>query len=688
MATDTSNTNAKLLQHHENKNIEVNNILNNDLNSNTEQSEETHINIECIKEENEKTPTKKHNGNINLQINSSNNKEKTNLESYNNNHKVTYNTRSSLIRIRKMEDLCKTPEKDIDLNESIDIKDIKIEGTYTSEKFSPSMLITNSVESNSMTIKVLQESPTPSKKRKHLEENNTPNKQKKRKSSDSEDYYQLPVTLKTDLYDNTPNDMEHIVMLHDLDSVMDFEDTKIPSFLSSGSNDMENKENMEISKDPQVDPLLIDNNELKDAVTENINIKQVNKTVKSIHNSRAGRKKVTDSNNCIKYTRQTKLSCEKRNNTHNRIKTELKVLNSPSGTEDEEISESDRQRLYDLKVQIMHNIPPQHKIERTAGSRALTKAEKQLFLEYTLLRKGVFLPREDKLIIDNWKEFCKVHNWNPKIVKPFLYMKYGPRYSIKSTEDRQKFVQFLANGLPWRSLYSVHQRFKNIFEKCEKPFKRYTSAEDEKILLYMKKKQRNKSKTNKKFTKLAQILGRKTRSVRVRYKLLKQMQKSHTGRPISEVKWTLPLISIFLKAFLDVTLSEEVRELKNAKIPKLIWMKLEEKLNIDYEVLQKFWIHQLHMQFVYGKGISNTREITWPNVAKYFEGVTTIFLCKIFCHLVHAATVKTRKTNFLEIMEYLYHCKIHDIHNSSTDRFLPRLSYDKGQVTIIDENIE
>lgn len=47
---------------------------------------------------------------------------------------------------------------------------------------------------------------------------------------------------------------------------------------------------------------------------------------------------------------------------------------------------------------------------------------------------------------------------------------------------------------------------------------------------------------------------------------------------------------------MHVTLCETVEDLKDAIIPKPVWQKLEGKLNINYEILKKFWIYQLHMQ--------------------------------------------------------------------------------------------
>lgn len=45
-----------------------------------------------------------------------------------------------------------------------------------------------------------------------------------------------------------------------------------------------------------------------------------------------------------------------------------------------------------------------------------------------------------------------------------------------------------------------------------------------------------------------------------------------------------------------MTVSEDIRELKDATLPKPIWQKMEEKLNIHQNVLRTFWQHQLHMQ--------------------------------------------------------------------------------------------
>lgn len=66
------------------------------------------------------------------------------------------------------------------------------------------------------------------------------------------------------------------------------------------------------------------------------------------------------------------------------------------------------QLLRDMRVQLIHEVPPQHKIEKNAGSHTLTKKEKMQFQEFANLRQGFFTPDEDTIICKNWKKFCKV----------------------------------------------------------------------------------------------------------------------------------------------------------------------------------------------------------------------------------------------------------------------------------------
>jgi len=43
---------------------------------------------------------------------------------------------------------------------------------------------------------------------------------------------------------------------------------------------------------------------------------------------------------------------------------------------------------------------------------------------------------------------------------------------------------------------------------------------------------------------------------------------------------------------------------------------------------------------MYEKGIANTREIIWSNVARYFDGATATFLCRTFFYLVQECNMQ------------------------------------------------
>lgn len=599
------------------------------------------------------------------------------------------------ISVRKIEDLCKTPKKNVALRDSEEVNNIKIENINCSQSYNFN-LDPYSEELVSNNINFLPETLATCKSE-YLYNENISNKEIKKKSSN--DYNQLSNVIKSELCYNEVNDMEAIDMLHDFNSIMDFEENKINTefFCSTMNNPTQIEQTIETSQDPEFDPLFIANNENSNATPENITSQKMKRKCTVL--SPKIRKKKCPNN----IKKETDMENDFINNILGELDIELSLEKEENIDESDEFSEDALKRLYNLEVKLMHEVPAQHKIEHTAGTKPLTKKEKKLFLEHGPLKSGVFTPNEDKIIKDNWKAFCDIHNWNSEDVKPFLQMKNKNKFYIRTMEERQKFSQFLANGLPWRSLYSVYHRFKYLYKNQTKTFQRYTLTEDKKILSCMENKQ-NEKKPHKNLLKLSKILNRSQHSIWLRYKLLTEQMKNNK-KSTSEVKWTLPLIGKFIKTFMHVTLCETVEDLKDAIIPKPVWQKLEEKLNINYEILKKFWIYQLHMQlfcpepiylndikiklieYIYGKGISDTREIVWSNVAKYFDGITTIFLCRTFLYLVQNVSIQIGTKYFPDIVHYLYHEKIQNIRNESMDKFLPRLSYKNGKVKIINEDL-
>ncbi|XP_076665470.1 uncharacterized protein LOC143367494 isoform X2 [Andrena cerasifolii] len=741
MAGDISNLKAKCLQRLKKRKIEVHDESSDDTKNNFPSHEKADTNVECDSNENagiftqnfsvKDTLIKTDNSDDHSQTRDSSQDSETNdplsdlikdeeedAEVVNdNNHscKLTDSQRS-LISIRRIEDLRVTPKKNVGTNEQIDTSNIKTENRNNAQTFSPSSLGANSIEWHSQTVKGLPETPSSCKKERHHpnKSNNSGTQRKRKMSSDSDDYELLSDSLKSELYDTDLNDVEAIDMLHDLNSIMDFEDTKLCThFLSSTVNDnLQNEYNLELSRDPRMDPLYIADNDEQGTTSEDSESDLIREEPQAKFNSKKRRRNQHNGTNRMRLNdtriRKSDSNTEDDDETYDIIKNILGEFNINMESENEELlDDSSKQKLYVLQVKMMHEVPPQHRIEHSSGAKPLSLEEKQLFFKYGPMKQGVFSPKEDEIIIKNWEAFCKVHKWNPKHTEPFRYMRQDSKFTVKSKRERKAFVQFLANGLPWRTLYSVYQRFRILYRNSnhKKPFQRYTSVEDGKILSYLNSKHVKENKRHCAFSELAKVLGRTSESVRLRYQLLKKVQQDQSReQPVPEVIWTVPLISKFIKTLMDVTLCEEVEDLKDASIPKPVWQKLEEKLNIDQNILKVFWMHQLHMQlfcperiylndikiklieYIYGKGISSTREIIWPNVVKYFEGITTVFLCKLFFYLVQEATTRLNSKNFPGIVGYLYHDKIHEIRNEQTDKFLPRLSYNNGEVDIVDED--
>lgn len=156
-------------------------------------------------------------------------------------------------------------------------------------------------------------------------------------------------------------------------------------------------------------------------------------------------------------------------------------------------------------MKLRHTVPPQHEIETRAGSHLPTPSQVREFEKIAPLKKGAYSHDEDKIIVKNWAAFCEVcvryifqyislkmkfnflfvylylkmcvklahklfytnipkqlHNWNVK--RPFLELRSNNKLlNIRSHKERRKFVQFLADGLPNRSLYSVYHRYKTLY---------------------------------------------------------------------------------------------------------------------------------------------------------------------------------------------------------------------------------
>ncbi|XP_018372487.1 PREDICTED: GRIP and coiled-coil domain-containing protein PFC0235w-like [Trachymyrmex cornetzi] len=178
-------------------------------------------------------------------------------------------------------------------------------------------------------------------------------------------------------------------------------------------------------------------------------------------------------------------------------------------------------KLHNLNVQLRHTVPPQHKIETRAGSHMPTRKEIEEFEKIIPIKKGSYSFEEDNIIANNWKTFCKIHNWDVNKSKPFLQLRIGNLTYIRNTRERRKFVQFLSDGLPERTLYSVYHRFKNLYENNLQ--RRFKPEEDQMIINHL---ENNPSlEVKRKYADLAKVLRRTRHSIWRRYRILNKRRK-------------------------------------------------------------------------------------------------------------------------------------------------------------------
>ena len=186
--------------------------------------------------------------------------------------------------------------------------------------------------------------------------------------------------------------------------------------------------------------------------------------------------------------------------------------------ETNKLSRENAEHLKSLRIQLKNPVLPQHEIETRAGSRPPTREEIKKFKEIGSIKKGCYNTSEDKIIAHNWKEFCKLHHWNPTEVEPFLLLRDENKTYIRSKRERKRFVQFLADGLPKRTLYSVYHRFRTLY--ADNFQRRFNPEEDRMILDHL---EHNVNLNHKrKYADLAKVLKRTRISIWRRYRILKR----------------------------------------------------------------------------------------------------------------------------------------------------------------------
>ncbi|KAK0177748.1 hypothetical protein PV328_001763 [Microctonus aethiopoides] len=498
------------------------------------------------------------------------------------------------------------------------------------------------------------------------------NVERKSISSDSE-FERVCSSISRSNFDPGEFTFETMDLLDDFDDINDATSNDLISEMLGISVD--NGKNID---EPLTDPLAT--SPVRQYKSEEFDSSSINertaKRRKSIKNRKSRTKCKTESIT-EKNISSTKIKLKK-------IKEKIKAVNKKGDT-----SETIKKKLENLVIKFDHEPLPQHQLE-TYISRPPSLIVKKLFIKYGPMKKGTFTVSEDETIIKNWEHFCDIHDWDPDDSNSFLQVRFD-RNIIINNQKHVQFTQFLAHGLPWRSLYSVYRRFQLLFTKKRK--RKFTEKEDEKILIYLD----NETKYSRKCQELAKLLCRSQVSIRNRYYLLKGQNKT-LSKIEKNVDWDIPLIEKFLRLLIESTLSDDIYDLKDAIIPKIVWKEMEKKMNISHDTMMRFWLGQLHLQlfyprplfendikimlieYMYVKGFSSKQDLIWHTIAQSFDGLTTYYLSRLFYSLVHNSPV--RYEEFAYIIGWLYDKRIPQLTEKLKDRYLPRLIYEEGKIKI------
>ena len=178
-------------------------------------------------------------------------------------------------------------------------------------------------------------------------------------------------------------DYGSITMTHDLSQVLEYS----PQMICSVKMELLTEEEDNVDEIQQ-DPLFIDDED-KDNLTKVAHVKCITRK----------RSNIKRKSKEIEVKERPKRSC-------------VESPSKQSKNMEKEIFSKTKSEIINIsQINLQHIVPPQHRIENTAGSRQLTEEQIQEFENYGPLKKGPFTKSEDNCIKRNWTNFCKVRTF-------------------------------------------------------------------------------------------------------------------------------------------------------------------------------------------------------------------------------------------------------------------------------------
>ncbi|XP_060528577.1 uncharacterized protein LOC132703372 isoform X2 [Cylas formicarius] len=306
-------------------------------------------------------------------------------------------------------------------------------------------------------------------------------------------------------------------------------------------------------------------------------------------------------------------------------------------------------------VSVNFAVPLLHEIV-TRCAKLIPKDRRTISECNLTVKTGKFSKCEDNQIKRNWTDFIKEHNLRDE---PSHFFNLDSK--VLSKGNRIKFLQHLAQNLPDRTLYSVYQRFKRLFNKQHSG--RFTPDEDKYILSALIKYRHVKHHIQK----IAQDLKRTRTSVEQRVLYLK-----HEYKPRGV--WRNDHIEKFIKNLLMVTQCQYTEELKQRTLTSIEWKTLSEKLdNTPMKILQTLWqgkiypmlfikddfcnLNQIKVEIVtkmYTNREADWKTVDWNYYASQFPGFTPLKIYMLLKKLVVKLVPKENQTELEDCLKILH----------------------------------
>ncbi|KAJ9595580.1 hypothetical protein L9F63_013248 [Diploptera punctata] len=300
-----------------------------------------------------------------------------------------------------------------------------------------------------------------------------------------------------------------------------------------------------------------------------------------------------------------------------------------------QLSDEMKKKLTKLDIRLSHDIPKSHTIDMSL-TKVPKKENRHSLIKLRVKLNDNYDPEEDKIIEKNWKQFCKEYEFEDP--HPFMVIHHDYRGYI-TRDQHVKFVQYLGNGLPLRTLYSIYSRFCYLYTKTKSG--RYSEDEDNFIILHYMRGNEEKA-----LSTISGVLGRTKKSVWLRIKVLRQQHKGI-------MRWNMKYANDVVKQLMLATKTENIKDLENKKISREIWIQVGKKCSIHPKTVKQFWENKLStmlyaqkpiylsevriklLRRLFKSDISNWNQINWSDIAKTdFEGVHPKFLKSVFKKLL------------------------------------------------------